>query len=236
MDALVAAPTAWFDNPALDGPTPLTVDDDGRVYGHLAAWGTCHTGHPGGCITPPRSPSGYEYFNAGEIVTDEGERVGVGQITLGTGHAGLHLRADAAKAHYDDTGACAVDVHAGEDEHGIWLAGAARELPKERLRDLMAAKLSGDWRSIKGRLELIGALAVNVPGFPIPRAQARLAAASLQAAAEMGEPRLALVASGIVLRSDPEQTPEEFERKIRVLAARAGGIQALAALASEGGK
>jgi hypothetical protein len=231
VEALVAAPVAWFENPLLDAPTPLTVEDDGRVYGHLAAFGSCHTGYPGMCITPPRGGS-YDYFNAGEFVTDDGQRVGVGQITLGTGHAGLHLRADAAKAHYDDTGTCAVDVHVGEDEHGIWVAGAAREIPKERLRDLMAAKISGDWRSIKGRLELIGALAVNVPGFPIPRTQARVAAVSLAAAATMDEPRLALVASGIVLRAGVSQTPEEYQRKIRVLAARAWGIQGLAELAT----
>ena len=29
--------------------------------------------------------------------------------------------------------------------------------------------LSGDWRRIGGNLELVAALAVNVPGFPIPR-------------------------------------------------------------------
>jgi hypothetical protein len=47
---------AWFRNPHLDGPTPLTVTDDGRVYGHLALWGTCHTGFDGVCIEPPHSP------------------------------------------------------------------------------------------------------------------------------------------------------------------------------------
>jgi len=231
MDALVAAPIAWFENPSLEGPTPLTVDDDGRVFGHLAAWGTCHTGYPGACITPPMGGS-YDYFNAGEIVTDEGDRIGVGQITLGTGHAPLHLGAQKAAEHYDNTGTCAVDVHAGEDQYGIWIAGATRELPKERLRDLMAAKISGDWRSIKGKLELIGALAVNIPGFPIPRTQARIAAATLTAAAAMDEPRLALVASGIVMRAGVTQTPEEYERKIRVLAARAIGIDGLAELAT----
>jgi hypothetical protein len=31
-------PASWFENPKLQGPTPLTLDDDGRVYGHIAAW------------------------------------------------------------------------------------------------------------------------------------------------------------------------------------------------------
>lgn len=235
VDALVAAPTAWFDNPRLDAPTPLTVTDDGRVYGHLAAWGTCHTGRAGECVTPPSSPSGYAYFNAGEIPTDEGGRVTVGQITLDTGHAPLHLNAQAAAAHYDNTGAAVADVHAGEDEHGIWIAGAIRDRVKddlERVRELMAAKLSGDWRSIKGRLELIGALAVNIPGFPIPRTQARLTASALTAS-DLGEHRLALVASGIVRHQWTKTDQEAYERRLRVLSARAsGGLQALAELAT----
>lgn len=236
MDALVAAPLAWFEDPQLDAATPLTVDDDGHVFGHVAAWGTPHVSFPGRTIIPPRSRSDYAYFNAGELATDEGDRVGVGQITLNTGHADLDLDAAAAKAHYDNTGTAVADVHAGEDAHGIWIAGAIRDnLTPGRLRELMAAKLSGDWRTIKGALEMIGSLCVNVPGFPIPRAQARVASAALTAAAAP-EHMLALVASGIVMHG-PTVSPEEFERKVRVLAARAGGIQALAALATDtGGK
>ena len=36
-----------FANPHLDGPTALTATADGRVYGHLTAWGTPHIGN--GC-------------------------------------------------------------------------------------------------------------------------------------------------------------------------------------------
>lgn len=231
MDSLVAAPHTWFENPHLDAPTPLTVTDDGRVFGHVAAWGTPHLSFPGRTVTPPRSRSDYAYFNVGEVVTDEGDRVNVGQITLDTGHADLMLDADAAKKHYDHTGVAAADVHAGEDDHGIWIAGAIRDsLTPRRLRELMAAKLSGDWRQIKGGLEMVGALCVNIPGFPIPRTQARVAAAAITAGAR-DIPPAALVASRIVRQQAP-LTAEEVERKIRILAARAeGGIPALAALA-----
>ena len=34
---------------------PLTVMDDGRIFGHIAPWGVCHASFPGACITPPRS-------------------------------------------------------------------------------------------------------------------------------------------------------------------------------------
>lgn len=234
MDALIAAPLAWFETPEADAPTPLTVTDDGHVFGHVAAWGTPHLSFPGRQITPPRSSSGYAYFNVGEVVTDEGQRVPVGQITLDTGHADITLDADAAKRHYDHTGAAAADVHAVDGQHGIWVSGAIRDgLTPRRLRELMAAKLSGDWRTIKGKLEMVGALCVNVPGFPIPRAQARVAAATITAGAAGPEP-FALVACGIV-KQGPPLTAAELDRKVRILAARAeGGIPALAALAERG--
>jgi hypothetical protein len=86
------------------------------------------------------------------------------------------------------------DVVAGEDEHGIWLAGGLRpSVSAEQVRELRGASLSGDWRSIGGNLELVAALAVNVPGFPVPRVQAGLAASGVQTA---------LVAAGVELDSD----------------------------------
>ena len=54
--ALPRPPRAWFTNPRLTEPTGLTVTEDGRVYGHLALWGTCHVTHSHReCIQPPRS-------------------------------------------------------------------------------------------------------------------------------------------------------------------------------------
>ena len=32
-------PAAWFADPSLSLPTPITVTDDGRIYGHAAQWG-----------------------------------------------------------------------------------------------------------------------------------------------------------------------------------------------------
>lgn len=162
-------PREWFDDPHLEGPTPLTVTPEGRIYGHLAAWGQCHIGMPG-CFTPPRSPSGYAMFRLGERETAEGP-VAVGQITLHANHASLNDTARRAREHYEHTGAAVADVAAGEDPYGIWIAGALRpDLEPDDLIALRAAKLSGDWRGGGGQeLDLVAALAVNVPGFPIPR-------------------------------------------------------------------
>lgn len=206
-------PAVWFDDPALEGATPLTVTDDGRVFGHLATWGTCHIALPG-CRTAPRSRSGYAYFRLGEVLTAEGGRVAVGKVTLDGPHADVKLaRADATR-HYDDTCTAVADVAAGEDDFGIWIAGAVRpDVPAETVRRLRASAISGDWRSVNGHLELVGALAVNVPGFPVPRA---------------------LVAAGgvasLVASFRAERTPASVEVPLGLLR-RSGVLERLAARA-----
>ena len=239
LAAVVAAPATpprdWFEDPRLDGPTPLEVTPEGRVYGHAAAFGVCHIANPhgdGACVLAPRSPSGYAYFHLGSIELDDGSTIACGQITLGTGHAGRRADARAAAAHYDNTGSCVADVCAGEDQFGIWVAGALRQsVDEEKLRELTASKLSGDWRSIQGRLELVGILAVNVPGFPVPRPEARVAVTA------SGEEVLALTAAGVVTEDCGCEglSPSATAARIRVLSARArGGRAGLIELANRG--
>ena len=198
-DALIAAavptapPEAWFKDPGLTGPTALVIEDDGRVYGHIAAWGTCHIGQIGKCVEPPTSPSNYAYFRTGALQTAEGTSVAVGHLTMDTGHAGPRDSATQAAAHYDNTGYVFADVAAGEDAYGIWVAGSLRPgIPAERVRIARSAPISGDWRTIRGSLELVGALAVNVPGFPVPRPKGLLASGEVKS----------LMASGVVAHDD----------------------------------
>lgn len=188
-----APPEAWFKDPQLTGPTALVVEDDGRVYGHIAAWGTCHIGQIGKCVEPPTSPSNYAYFRTGALRTAEGTSVAVGHLTMGTGHAGPRDSANAAAEHYDNTGTVFADVAAGEDAYGIWVAGSLRPgVTAEQVRVVRSAPISGDWRTIRGSLELVGALAVNVPGFPVPRPQGLLASGEVKS----------LQASGVVAHDD----------------------------------
>lgn len=195
-----APPAEWFSDPRLTAVTPLTTTYDGdydrwRVYGHLAAWNTCHIGlglgigDDEGCVSPPTSASGYAYFHTGAVRTDDDSLVPVGHITLGTGHAPASMAHRPAAAHYDNTGAVVADIAVGEDEHGIWFSGVVRETADVNV--LQAAALSGDWRTpFRGAgYELVAALGVNVPGFPIPR---------LQVAASAAGP-VSLTASGVVL-------------------------------------
>jgi len=162
-------PRRWFENPRLGTKTPLTVDDDGRVYGHIALWDVDHIGLPR-ATKPPRSRSNYAYFRTGVVRTDDGSDVPVGQLTLAGGHAGLSASAEEAIKHYDDTASAVADVAAGEDRWGIWVAGALRpEVTGSQVRALRASAPSGDWRPINGRLELVAICQVNVPGFPTAR-------------------------------------------------------------------
>lgn len=204
-----------FRDPQLDQLTPIQVTKDGRVFGHLAGWKTNHIGYPGQSVKPPKSATGYKYFHQGVVPTNEGD-LPVGHLTLGTGHAGQG-DAMAAAAHYDNTGSQVAAVRAGEDKHGIWISGRtlphADDLQRQTLR---RSSLSGDWRRIAdpdtGRtsMELVAALAVNVPGFPIPRTE--------QLVASGGEQTM-LVAAGIV-RNGPI-TRAEVESMVAAAAVQA---------------
>jgi len=176
----VAPPVEWFTLEEADQPTPLTFTEDGQVFGHLALWETCHTGFLSSafseCIKPPRSESGYQFFNLGDPT---GTGVGAGNLTYGTGHAPLSMGMQAAAAHYDNTGTVGANVRATDGRLGIWLAGAV--IPGADLRALRANPPSGDWRPHRHGLELTAALAVPVPGFPVPRSQLALSASGISA-------------------------------------------------------
>jgi hypothetical protein len=208
-------PLAWFQDPGLSLPTPITVTDDGRVYGHAAMWGSCHIGQPGTCVQPPREDY-HAHYMTGEVTAADGTPVGVGQITVGTGHASLNVGAAAAAEHYDHTGFAVADVSVGNDVHGIWVAGSVRpDADPAKVAALRAAgQVSGDWRRIGGKLRLVGLLAVNVPGFPVPRTRARVASGAQYALVAAGQPTMA---PGL---SEEDQDQQAMARVMTMIARR----------------
>lgn len=188
--ALVAAAPAisadWFDDPHFTEVTPLTVASNGRVWGHIAAFGVCHVGIPGMCTTAPHSASDYANFHRYAATTGGVDLpVAAGRITAGHGamtnvcaccpgnddHACSRLSFGGAVAHHDPMRVLAY-VRAGEDEHGIWVAGIAAPEADDRDRAALARqRFSGDWRDVGGNLELTEVLALSRerPGFPLPR-------------------------------------------------------------------
>jgi hypothetical protein len=179
------APASWFVDPKLTGPTHLTVTEDGRVFGHIAEWKSCHVGYEGVCVAPPTSASDYAYFATKQVLLDDGSSAQTGVLSLGGGHARSGHGFRGAVAHYDSTSSAVADVSVGEDEHGIWCAGWVRPgVSEDTVTALRASDISGDWREIGGNMEMIAALAVNVAGFPIAAVRDRV--------------QVALVAAGVV--------------------------------------
>jgi 2'-5' RNA ligase len=209
--------SAMFANPQFRGPMPLTVDGM-HIYGHAALKNTCHTGFAGQCVTMPRETS-HDYFLLGETACSDGSVVATGTITLGTGHAGTDGRItpfDAIK-HYDNTGTVVADIVTGEDEFGLWFSGALRPgLAPSKIRSLRAAKLSGDWRKFGNKLRLVALLAVNVPGFPVPR---------MRSAMQNGR-QVALVAASInptdARNEEKSRTNESLSAVMQSIAKRMG--------------
>lgn len=209
-------PLDWFLDPHFDALTPLTITDEGRIFGHGAEWNTCHTGFANACVTPPAEPNGeHVYFRTGEVVCAGGERVAVGAITLGTGHASTRgLSPQQAIEHYDNTGTQIALVASGEDDFGIWVAGAIKPgTPMSRVDTLRAAgQLSGDWRRIGGALRLVAFLGVNHPGFPVPRLTTFVA----------HNKQLSLVAAGMVPQGRRVVAKPGAEAALRRLARSVG--------------
>lgn len=202
-------PAAHFTDPGLETATALTVTPEGRVYGHLATWGQCHIGTAAGrrgeqvkaagkCMEVPTSASGYAFFATGVVHTDDGGMVNVGQLTMDTGHANLRYGASDTVDHYDNTGSPVADIVVGHDAIGIWFSGHVRPTatPQQVYSMTASGSVSGDWREVVRRsnqLELVAALVVNVPGFPIGRPAVTRSA---------GGP-VSLVASGAVVPETP---------------------------------
>jgi hypothetical protein len=193
-------PRGWFTNQRQPDPTRhvyLGRDDagvpTGQAWGYVARWGVPHSAIRSRRVYAPRlGTAGYRTFlSAGSVLTAEGEEVATGILTHGGGHADLRLGVTAALAHYDDAGTAYCDCVMGEDEVGIWWAGAMRpELTVEQIETFGRHPLSGDWRGDPGdvRERLCAVLSVNTAGFPMARADSSGSLAMVAAGAlSLGE-------------------------------------------------
>ena len=221
--AVPKAPADWFKNPELTEPTHLTVTDDGRVFGHLAEWTTCHIGYPGVCVSAPHSTTDYAYYASKSVMLDDGTLARTGVISLGGGHADHTKGVRGAVEHYDSTSTAVADVAVGEDEWGIWCAGWIRPgTTDEQVYALRASDVSGDWREVAGGQEMVAALAVNVAGLPVARVhdgvQVALVAAGVVHQPEHSDP-VGDLADAIMARLDARA---ERRERMKALMERAG--------------
>lgn len=169
----------WFHDPQFGDPStdrrlrydpdlmawscPPTLDEEGRVYGHIAPMGICLRGRPDKCITPPDGD--LDGFMRSHAPAAGGLRTGV--ICVGGGHSKTGIGAEAATQYYDNTGRAVADVRVGKDKYGYWFAGMARPgASQDDLYAFAASDVSGHWEYTKrGRMTLVGLPAVNVGGF-----------------------------------------------------------------------
>lgn len=167
-------PAEWFAKRQLNQRHALEVDADGRVWGHVAGWFECHIGIEGACITPPRSRQGYRHGyehwrRAGSTLCSNGQTIRTSPIFLDLNHSHAAIPADAAQ-EMEHTGLAVCDVTYYEDEWGIQCAGAVRPTASpEQVRVLRGSDVSPHWVNEGGNLELVGAMCVNVSGYPPPK-------------------------------------------------------------------
>jgi hypothetical protein len=210
-------PADWFLDPEFSSLTPLTITEDGRVFGHVAGWDTCHLGFSlRECVTAPHSNTDYGYFLNKSVLTEHGE-LPVGTVVLDTSHAALTMNIAQAAAHYDDTGKAVAFINVGEDKHGIWFAGAIREdATAQEIEALRGSALSGDWRPTRHGREFCAVLGVNTPGFPVPRvefAQTALGTGALVAAGMVRPHKVARAGSAVDYAKLASSVVDEIEKR-----------------------
>lgn len=219
----VAPPAEWFGIEPGEGMTAdqnFTVYADGRCYGLVAKFGTCHIGFMDRCVPVPRSKSNYSHFRTGKVLTAEGTLVPTGTLFMDTDHAELSLKPVAARDHYAHTGCAVADVALYDTEVGVLAAGAMRsDLSPEKQRAFRASQPSPDWRKIGGSLETVGLLAVNTSGFIVPA----LVASGVEMVPvfrgrfdSVSEEVTALVASGFTM-AEPEPEVDDRDATIAAL-------------------
>lgn len=208
--AMLGIDPAVFTDPGLQEITPITRQPlpNGlvRVFGHVATHDTCLVGQRDVCTTAPYSSCDYTQFHRYHGTDDGSMRfpLPVGRLTAAFGtlentcrccpgnddHACANISFGAAIAHHDRMETLAY-VRAGEDEtnNAIWFSGIEAPQVSEQGQKLLARrKISGDWRFVRGDMEMTEILVLNrrEPGFPLPRASMR------------GGRQLALTAAGVV--------------------------------------
>lgn len=150
---------------------PLTITDDGQVFGNMAVGeGACHVGYAGDCVTVPTSPTNYARFHLGATPCDDGSVVPTGVLVAGADHAPLTLNGDQLRNRHEATSLQWADVRAVDTPYGPWVCGALRpDVTEHLLRALRGSSVSGEWRDEGRGLDLILAVSVSSPGWPVFR-------------------------------------------------------------------
>ena len=213
-------PAKWFEDPQLDKITPLEVTAEGRIWGVLAAEGSCHIGFPGKCVKFPEEKT-FDYFHVGKTLCEDGTMVASGVITINGAHADLRANASESADHYNTLSIVANVRVYRTPGIGLVVAGAVSpHATPEQVSLLRGANISGDWRSISRQKRLVAILGVATGGFVKPQADdeyALVASGSYSWDFELDEP---LAATGINMVRR-EVFPFATQRSERIVALEA---------------
>lgn len=154
---------AAFYIPETDKPQKIVVDADGRVYGHLGLWESCHDGIVGRCTRIPRPNDRYASFNKPGVLTEKGI-VETGPIFAYGGHRPAN-GAESLEDAYGSIENAWADVRITEGRFGPWLSGVVRPgVNDDTVYAARASRISGHW--VGGKLKAI--VSVNAEGFDVP--------------------------------------------------------------------
>jgi hypothetical protein len=211
-------PREWFEEPTdVSMDSALTVTAEGRIYGFVAPAGVRHRSFTQRAQYVPLRNVDYDRFHGGQTLVADGGRVSTGNITMDCGHATTAIKLTGAQAaeHYDNTCSIIATARVGENERGVWVAGALMPgVDASTVRKIMACRLSGDWRTHLDRpgwREFVAALLVPVPGFPMARNAASV---------EISEG--ALVASSVPVRMLINDQALDVRARVHAVAQRIG--------------
>lgn len=169
-----APPPEWFNRPD-DIPNAkgaFYIEQNGRVYGRLAPRNVAHRSFPGKRVTVPTGNVDYSrWMKKDGVMVASGGRCTAGPVTFDCGHADpSDPDYGARREHYDNSCSVFSSVRIGEDDDGVWVAGALMPgVTGEQIARASMCQLSGDWQphpERRGMKEFIAALLVPVPGFP----------------------------------------------------------------------
>jgi hypothetical protein len=145
---------------------PLTITDDGRVFGHASLHFRCHGAYEQ-CLTPQMLGSSMSQWLIGDAT---GTGIPTGPIIADTTHGVTADGKIKSHDHLANTGLAVADVAAGTDAFGVWVAGRVRPgISEAALAALKGSALSLEWHRVGNKLQIVGALAVNSPGYLIQR-------------------------------------------------------------------
>lgn len=115
-------PSSWFDDPEFTSYAPVTITDEGRIFGHFAP----DVEHVSGYGRPPRGADFSDArFHVRRQPTRDGKVIEAGLIVGGVGHAPAGLTIAQAQQYYaGGPGALEVGrIRVGMDAHGMWGSG-----------------------------------------------------------------------------------------------------------------